>query len=66
MSVGTQALDAKPAGTQPGAGVVHYDSYFAESVNGGAFSLPIKISTVSSDPDGAQFQGDYNTLISDN
>ena len=73
VSVGTQALDAKPAGTQPGAGVVHYDSYFAESVNGSAFSSPLKISTVSSDPDGsstnslgAQFQGDYNTLISDN
>jgi hypothetical protein len=73
VSVATQALDAKPAGTQPGAGVVHYDSYFAESVNGSTFSSPLKISTVSSDPDGsstnglgAQFQGDYNTLISDN
>jgi len=73
VSVATQALDAKPAGTAPGAGVVHYDSYFAESVNGGAFSAPLKISSASSDPDGsstnglgAQFQGDYNTLISDN
>ncbi len=74
MSVATQALDAKAAGTAPGAGVVHYDSYFAESVNGGAFpATPLKISTASSDPDGsstnslaAQFQGDYNTLISDN
>ena len=73
LSVATQALDAKPAGTAAGAGVVHYDSYFAESVNGGAFSAPLKISSASSDPDGsstnslgAQFQGDYNTLISDN
>jgi hypothetical protein len=73
VSVATQALDAKLKGTAPGAGVVHYDSYFAESVSGGKFSAPLKISTASSDPDGsstnslaAQFQGDYNTLISDN
>ncbi len=74
VSVATQALDAKAAGTKPGPGVVHYDSYFAESVSGGAFpATPLKISTASSDPDGsstnslaAQFQGDYNTLISDN
>jgi hypothetical protein len=73
VSVATQALDAKPAGTAPGAGVVHYDSYLAESVSGGAFSAPLKISGFTSDPDGsstngltAQFQGDYNTLISDN
>lgn len=72
VSVATQALDTKAPGTAPGPGVVHYDSYFAESVNGGSFSAPIKISTASSDPDGsstnslrAQFQGDYNTLISD-
>ncbi len=73
VTVATQALDAKAAGTAPGAGVVHYDSYLAESVGGGAFSAPLKISSASSDPDGsstnslgAQFQGDYNTLISDN
>jgi hypothetical protein len=73
VSVATQALDAKPAGTAPGAGVVHYDSYLAESVNGGSFSAPLKLSSATSDPDGsstnslgAQFQGDYNTLISDN
>jgi len=74
VTVAAQALDAKPAGTAPGAGVVHYDSYLAESVGGGAFSTPpLKLSSASSDPDGsstnslgAQFQGDYNTLISDN
>jgi len=73
VTVATQALDAKPAGTAPGPGVVHYDSYIAESVGGGSFSAPLKISSASSDPDGsstnslgAQFQGDYNTLISDN
>jgi hypothetical protein len=73
VSVATQALDAKPGGTAPGAGVVFFDSYFAESVSGGSFSSPLKISSASSDPDGsstnglgAQFLGDYNTLISDN
>jgi hypothetical protein len=73
VSVATQALDAMPAGTPPGAGVVFYDSYFAESVSGGKFSAPLKISTHSSDPNPsstnsllAQFLGDYNTLISDN
>lgn len=73
MTVAAQALDAVPAGTAPGAGVVFYDSYLATSVGGGSFSAPIKISTASSDPDGsstnslgAQFQGDYNTLITDN
>lgn len=73
VTVATQALDAVAAGTPPGPGVVHYDSYLTESVNGGRFSAPVKISTAGSDPDGsstnslgAQFQGDYNTLISDN
>ncbi|HEY8864802.1 MAG TPA: sialidase family protein [Candidatus Dormibacteraeota bacterium] len=73
VTVAAQALDAVPAGTAPGAGVVFYDSYLATSVGGGSFSAPIKISTASSDPDGsstnslgAQFQGDYNTLITDN
>ena len=73
VTVATQALDAVPAGTKPGAGVVRYDSYITESVRGAAFGSPLKISTASSDPDGsstnslgAQFQGDYNTLISDN
>jgi hypothetical protein len=74
VTVATQALDAVPAGTAPGAGVVHYDSYLVESVGGGAFStMPLKLSFATSDPDGsstngltAQFQGDYNTLISDN
>lgn len=73
VTVATQALDVVPAGTKPGAGVVRYDSYITESVQGGPFSAPLKISTASSDPDGsstnalgAQFQGDYNTLVSDN
>jgi hypothetical protein len=73
VTVATQALDDMPAGTAPGAGVVFYDSYLAESVNGGSFLGPVRISSESSDPDvgstnslRTQFQGDYNTLISDN
>jgi hypothetical protein len=73
VTVATQALDSVAAGTTPGAAVVRYDSYLAESANGGAFTTPLKISTATSDPDGSstnslgtQFQGDYNTLISDN
>jgi hypothetical protein len=72
--VAAQALDDVAPTTAPGAGVVLYDSYFAESTDGGGtFTSPLRVSTVSSDPDGsstnslgAQFQGDYNTLISDN
>lgn len=73
VTVAAQALDAVPTGTAPGPGVVFYDSYLATSVGGAAFSPPIKISTASSDPNGSstnslrsQFQGDYNTLITDN
>jgi len=73
VTVATQALDDVSAGTAPGPGVVSYDSYLAESVNGSGFSAPVRISSESSDPDvsstnslAAQFQGDYNTLISDN
>src|SRR5258708_36094395 len=35
VSVATQALDAKAAGTEPRGGAVHYDTYFPGSVNGG-------------------------------
>jgi hypothetical protein len=67
------ALDDKPFGTAPGAGVVHYDAYFAQSTDGGGtFSPPLKISTATSDPDGsstldlnAQDLGDYITVVAD-
>ena len=67
------AMDDKPAGTKPGAGVVHYDAYLTRSTNGAAsFSSPLKISSVTSDPDGsstnslgAQFLGDYITAVAD-
>jgi hypothetical protein len=73
VNVGFLAMDDKPAGTQPGAGVVLYDAYFTQSTDGGAtFSDPLKISTASSDPNGsstnslrAQFLGDYITPVSD-
>jgi hypothetical protein len=73
INVGFQALDDRPAGSLPGAGIVHYDTYFTQSSNGGtSFSAPQKLSTASSDPDAsstngltAQFLGDYITAISD-
>ncbi len=73
VNVGFLAMDDKPTGTKPGAGVVHYDAYFTQSTDGGAtFSSPLKISTATSDPDGsstnslrAQFLGDYITAVSD-
>jgi hypothetical protein len=68
-----QAADDVPEKTAPGAGVVKFDTYFAQSSDGGAtFGTPTKISTVSSDPDvsslqglGGQFLGDYITAVSD-
>lgn len=69
-----QALDDKPVKTDPGAGVVSYDSYFSQSTNSGiSFGTSVKISTAPSDPDGsslngllgAQFLGDYITAVTD-
>jgi hypothetical protein len=73
VDVAFLALDDVPTGTAPGAGIVFYDAYLTQSTNGGAsWSLPVKISTVSSDPDGsstnslaAQFLGDYITAVAD-
>jgi hypothetical protein len=73
VNVAFQALDERAAGTPPGAGVVHYDSYLTQSSDGGAtFSAPTLLSTATSDPDGsstnslrAQFLGDYITAVSD-
>ncbi|GAC1682032.1 MAG: hypothetical protein PVS3B1_22960 [Ktedonobacteraceae bacterium] len=73
VSVAFQALDDKPAGTPPGAGVVSYDAYLTQSTDAGAsFSSAERISTASSDPDGsstnglgAQFLGDYITAVAD-
>jgi len=73
VNVGFLAMDDKPVGTAPGAGVLHYDAYFTRSTDGGAsFSSPLKISKATSDPDGsstnslrAQFLGDYITGVAD-
>ncbi len=67
------AVDDVSSGTAPGAGVVLYDAYFAQSIDGGtSFSSPLKLSTAASDPDGsstnglsAQFLGDYITTVAD-
>jgi hypothetical protein len=67
------AVDDRPAGTLPGAGVVSYDAYWARSTNAGiSFSAPSKLSTLPSDPDvsssnglGSQFIGDYITAVAD-
>ena len=66
--VGFNAIDDVPFGTAPGAGAVFYDAFFVASKNGGSsFGKPVRISAVSSDPDGSstnslrsQFLGDYN------
>ncbi len=73
VNVAFLALDDKATGTAPGAGVVHYDAYLAQSSDGGAnFGSSLLISTASSDPDGsstnslrAQFLGDYITAVAD-
>ena len=73
VDVAFLAIDDKPAGTAPGAGVVHYDAYLTRSTDGGvSFSNPMVISTARSDPDGsstnslrAQFLGDYITAVAD-
>jgi len=73
VNVVFNAMADVPTGTAPGAGVVHYDTYFTRSTNGGAsFSSPLLISTATSDPDGsstnslrAQFLGDYITAVAD-
>lgn len=67
------ALDDKPAGTAPGVGVVFYDTYVTQSSDGGAsWSLPLRISTAPSDPDGSSLNnlraerlGDYITAVAD-
>lgn len=67
------ALDDVEDDTAPGAGVVAYDAYVAQSSNGGtSFGAPFKISTVSSDPNvssshslAVQFLGDYISAVAD-
>lgn len=73
LNVIFQALDDLPGGMYPGPGTAYYDTYFAQSIDGGAtFSVPLRISTASSDPQSSgysyfplEFVGDYNSAVSD-
>ena len=66
------ALTAPPASTPWQTGIQVYDTYFAQSTNGGAtFGRAIRVSSVSSNPDGSsynnlmeQFLGDYIGIAS--
>jgi hypothetical protein len=52
VNVAFTALDDVPPGTPIGAGVVTYDTYWTQSIDGGtSFTSPRKISSAPSDPD---------------
>ena len=71
VDVGYQALLARDAGTF-GTANASIDSYYSQSLDHGAtFSVPIKVSSRSSDPAASsqnnlqrQFFGDYNQIVS--
>ena len=66
-------FDDVPAGSTGELGVVSYDAYLTQSIDGGnTFSVPLRTSTATSDPDGsstldlsAQDLGDYITAVAD-
>ncbi|MEZ4554183.1 MAG: sialidase family protein [Dehalococcoidia bacterium] len=67
------AMDDVADDALPGAGVVSYDAYVAQSSDGGAsFGTPFKVSTAASDPNvssshslAVQFIGDYISAVAD-
>ena len=71
VSVTFDALTQPPANDEWQTGVQTYDNYYVESPAGGAsFTAPIRVSTVSSNPDGSgynnlqeQFLGDYIGIV---
>ncbi len=71
VSLTFDALTQPPANNPFQTGVQVYDNYFAESPAGGlAFSVPVRVSTASSNPDGSsynnlqeQFIGDYIDIV---
>ncbi len=71
VSVTFDALTQPPPGDPWQTGVQTYDNYYVESPAGGAsFTAPIRVSTVSSNPDGSsynnpeeQFIGDYIGIV---
>ncbi len=71
VSVTFDALTKPPANDPWQTGVQTYDNYYVESGPGGAsFTAPVRVSAVSSDPDGSsynnlqeQFIGDYIGIV---
>lgn len=71
ISVAFDALTAPPDGNLWQTGVQVYDNYYVESRSGGAsFTLPIRVSSKSSNPEGSsynnlkeQFLGDYIGIV---
>jgi hypothetical protein len=72
LSVAFDALTTPPANDPWQTGAQVYDVYYTESSAGGtAFGVPVRVSTVSSNPDGSsynnlmeQFIGDYIGIVS--
>jgi hypothetical protein len=71
LSVEFDALTAPPPNNPWQTGVQVYDNYYVQSTNAGAsFSSPLRVSRVSSNPDGSsyndlteQFLGDYTGIV---
>ena len=71
VSVTFDALTQPPANDEFQTGVQTYDNYYVQSPAGGAsFNVPLRVSTVSSNPDGSsynnlqeQFIGDYIGIV---
>jgi hypothetical protein len=71
VSVAFDALTQPPAGNEWQTGVQTYNTYYVQSPAGGAaFTAPVQVSTVSSNPDGSsynnlqeQFLGDYIGIV---
>ena len=71
VSVAFDALTTPPAGDPWQTGTQVYDVYYVQSTPSGTFTAPIRVSTVSSNPDGSsynnlkeQFLGDYIQIVS--
>ena len=73
VSLTFDALTKPPANNPFQTGIQVYDNYFTKSAAGGmSFGAPIRVSTVSSNPDGSsynnlqeQFIGDYIGIVAD-
>jgi hypothetical protein len=66
VSVTFDALTQPPADDEWQTGVQTYDNYYAESSTGGAsFTTPLRVSTVSSNPDGSSYNNLMEQFIGD-